>query len=125
GRWGWRGSPPPPPDPADGRIERDTRGNPTGMLQEGAVALVGRLVPALRRGDLDAALLRAQRLLHSLGITAWQDALVGVAMGMADNYEVYRDAAASGALTARVRGALWWDRERGPEQIEDLLLRRE
>lgn len=113
------------PDPADGRIERDARGNPTGMLQEGAVALVGRLVPELRRGDLDAALLRAQRLLHSLGITAWQDALVGAAMGMADNYEVYRAAAASGALTARVRGALWWDRERGPEQIEELLRRRE
>lgn len=112
-------------DPADGRIERDERGKPTGMLQEGAIALVGRLVPELRRHDLDAALLRAQRLLHSLGITAWQDALVGTAMGMADNYEVYRDAAASGALTARVRGALWWDRERGPEQIEGLLHRRE
>jgi predicted amidohydrolase YtcJ len=112
------------PDPADGRIERDARGNPTGMLQEGAVALVGRLVPEVRRGDLDAALLRAQRMLHSLGVTAWQDALVGAAMGMADNYEVYRDAAASGALTARVRGALWWDRERGPEQIEELLRRR-
>ena len=113
------------PDPADGRIERDARGNPSGMLQEGAVALVGRLVPAVRRGDLDAALLRAQRMLHSLGVTAWQDALVGTAMGMADNYEVYRDAAESGALTARVRGALWWNRERGPEQIEELLWRRE
>lgn len=113
------------PDPADGRIERDARGNPTGMLQEGAIALVGRLVPELRREDLDAALLRAQRLLHSLGITAWQDALVGSAMGMADNYDIYRAAAASGALTARVRGALWWDRERGPEQLEELLWRRE
>lgn len=113
------------PDPADGRIERDARGNPTGMLQEGAIALVGRLVPELRRDDLDVALLRAQRLLHSLGVTAWQDALVGSAMGMADNYEVYRDAAASGTLTARVRGALWWDRERGAEQIEELLRRRE
>jgi hypothetical protein len=27
-------------------------------------------------------------------------------------------------LTARVRGALWWDRDRGAEQIEDLLQRR-
>lgn len=113
------------PDPADGRIERDERGNPTGMLQEGAVGLVARLVPQVSQVELHAALQRAQRLLHSLGITAWQDALVGAALGMADNYEVYRDAAAAGTLTARVRGALWWDRERGAEQIEELLWRRE
>jgi predicted amidohydrolase YtcJ len=112
------------PDPADGRIERDARGEPTGMLQEGAVGLVARLLPELRRADLDAALLRAQRLLHSLGITAWQDALVGRAQGMADNYAVYRDAAAAGTLTARVRGALWWDRGRGREQIAELEARR-
>jgi predicted amidohydrolase YtcJ len=34
------------PDPPDGRIERDGNGDPIGMLQEGATALVGR-VPAL------------------------------------------------------------------------------
>jgi len=28
------------PDPADGRIERDEHGVPTGMLQEGAINLV-------------------------------------------------------------------------------------
>ena len=113
------------PDPADGRIERDALGNPTGMLQEGAVNLVAALRPPSTQADLDAALTRAQRKLHSLGITAWQDALVGAALGMPDNYETYRRAAASGTLTARVRGALWWDRDRGAEQIEELLERRE
>lgn len=34
------------PDPADGRIERDASGEPTGLLQEGAMDLVGRLTPA-------------------------------------------------------------------------------
>jgi predicted amidohydrolase YtcJ len=30
----------------------------------------------------------------------------------------------AGTLTARVRGALWWERDRGLEQVEDLLARR-
>jgi predicted amidohydrolase YtcJ len=33
------------PDPVDGRIERDASGQPTGMLHEGAMALVQRHVP--------------------------------------------------------------------------------
>jgi len=47
------------------------------MLQEGAAHLVSRLLPKLTGADRLAGLLRAQRLLHSLGITAWQDALLG------------------------------------------------
>src|SRR5262249_35960039 len=33
------------PDPADGRIERDAHGEPSGTLQEGAMGLVERVVP--------------------------------------------------------------------------------
>ncbi|GAA5024667.1 amidohydrolase [Kitasatospora paranensis] len=113
------------PDPVDGRIERDADGHPTGMLQEGAVLLVARHIPEPSQADLDTALLRAQQYLHSLGITGWQDAIVGTGMGLADNLPVYVRAARSGALTARVRGALWWDRERGLEQLDELLIRRE
>ena len=36
-------------DPADGRIERDPDGSPTGTLHEGAMDLVERLVPVFRR----------------------------------------------------------------------------
>lgn len=112
------------PDPADGRIERDESGEPTGMLQEGAASLVSRLIPAPDREILTAALLRAQALLHSYGITAWQDALVGGALG-ADGFDIYLDAAATGRLTARVQGALWWDRDVGAEQIDALRARRQ
>jgi predicted amidohydrolase YtcJ len=42
-----------------------------------------------------------------------------------DNYDAYLRAAESGRLTARVRGALWWERDRGAEQIERLVARRE
>ncbi|MFE7601248.1 amidohydrolase [Streptomyces sp. NPDC057494] len=113
------------PDPADGRIEREADGSPSGMLQEGAIGLVARLVPPTTAADRLAGLLRAQKLLHSLGITAWQDALLGSFGGMADPSEAYLEAAGDGSLTARVTGALWWDRERGAEQIPELVARRE
>ncbi|MFG3527548.1 amidohydrolase [Streptomyces sp. NPDC047917] len=113
------------PDPADGRIEREADGFPSGMLQEGATALVSRLVPASTPADRLAGLLRAQKLLHSLGITGWQDALLGSFNGMADPSGAYLAAARDGSLTARVSGALWWDRERGAEQIPELVSRRE
>ncbi|MFB7507138.1 amidohydrolase [Streptomyces broussonetiae] len=112
------------PDPADGRIERDASGEPTGTLQEGAMQLVGRLTPPATAADRLAALLHAQRHLHALGITAWQDALVGDFLGMDDPAEAYRTAAREGTLTARVVGALWWDRARGAEQIPELVEKR-
>ncbi|MDH6605616.1 putative amidohydrolase YtcJ [Streptomyces sp. SAI-208] len=113
------------PDPADGRIERDADGNPTGMLQEGAAHLVGRLVPDPTPEEQLTALLRAQAVLHSYGVTAWQDAIVGAYTNMTDPAPSYLAALDRGLLTARVVGALWWDRERGAEQIPELIARRE
>ncbi|WP_405468546.1 amidohydrolase [Streptomyces canus] len=113
------------PDPVDGRIERDADGNPTGMLQEGAVHLVGRLVPDPTPQEQLAALLRAQAVLHSYGVTAWQDAIVGAYANMTDPAPSYHAALDQGLLTARVVGALWWDRARGAEQIPELAARRE
>lgn len=112
------------PDPADGRIERDERGEPTGLLQEGAMDLVARHTPRSTPADRLAALLRAQRLLHAHGITAWQDAIIGEYGSMDDVSDAYLTAARDGTLTARVTGALWWDRDRGSEQIPGLLARR-
>lgn len=113
------------PDPADGRVERDARGEPTGLLQEGAMDLVARHTPRSTAADRLDALLRAQRLLHAYGITAWQDAIVGAYGAMDDASDAYLTADRDGSLTARVAGALWWDRERGTEQIPQLVARRE
>ncbi|MEU3504186.1 amidohydrolase [Streptomyces hundungensis] len=112
------------PDPADGRIERDTGGEPNGLLQEGAMDLVGRLTPRSTPAERLAALLRAQAHLHAYGITAWQDAIIGGFGSMDDPADAYVAAARDGSLTARVVGALWWDRERGAEQIPELVERR-
>ncbi|MDQ6793898.1 MAG: amidohydrolase [Chloroflexota bacterium] len=106
-------------DPSDGRIERDADGDPTGMLQEGAVDLVERHAPPATPEELEEALRRAQAQLHSLGITAWQDAIVHD-----EEFAAYAALAGRGELTARVVGALWWDRARGEEQIEELIERR-
>jgi predicted amidohydrolase YtcJ len=113
------------PDPVDGRIERDADGGPQGTLHEGAANLVGDLVPGLTFEERLSGLLRAQQHLHARGITAWQDAIVGDYLGSPDPLPVYLAAAASGQLTARVEGALWWDRSRGGEQLPDILGRRE
>ncbi|MGO8959131.1 MAG: amidohydrolase [Streptosporangiaceae bacterium] len=113
------------PDPADGRIEREPDGGPQGTLHEGAANLIGRLLPELSVEERLTGLLLAQRHMHARGITAWQDAIVGDYLGSPDPLPVYLAAAASGQLTARVEGALWWDRERGGEQLPDILARRE
>lgn len=113
------------PDPADGRIERDTDGVPTGTLHEGAMTLVNRHLPETSVETLTEALLLGQRYLHSFGVTAWQDAIVGSYGDAGDPGPAYLAAAASGRLTARVVGALWWDRTAGLEQIPSLVERRE
>ena len=112
-------------DPPDGRIEREPGGGPQGSLHEGAATLVAALVPPVSAADRLAGLLLAQAHLHARGVTAWQDAIVGDYLGSADPLPVYLAAARSGQLTARVEGALWWDRHRGGDQLADLLGRRE
>ncbi len=112
------------PDPLDGRIERDSGGRPSGTLHEGATALVSRHLPRTTGADYRAALLAGQKYLHSLGVTSWQDAIVGSYSGMDDPGSTYVEAARSGELRSHVVGALWWDRRQGVEQVEDLVGRR-
>lgn len=111
-------------DPSNGVIERDADGEPTGVLVEDAAALVSSLLPRTGSDDLRQSMLTAQAYLHSLGITAWQDAIVGDYLGMPDPFDTYRTLEAEGLLTGRVRGALWWEIHRGLEQLPELLERR-
>jgi predicted amidohydrolase YtcJ len=113
------------PDPADGRIERDDRGSPSGTLHEGAMNLVRRIVPRATLDEQLEGLLIGQRYLHSLGVTGWQDAIVGEYSTLQDAFDAYVTAAGRGLLTARVRGALWFERGKGLEQLPFLLDRRE
>lgn len=112
------------PDPTDGYFERDADGRPTGTVHEGAMGLVTRHLPPTSTDDYYRALLAGQAYLHSVGVTGWQDAILGNYSGMDDPSSTYLRAAESGDLTATVVGALWWERERGEEQIADLVARR-
>ncbi len=109
------------PDPPDGRIERAVDGTPQGTLHEGAMTLVKRIVPPNDPAELERGLLNAQAYLHSLGITAWQEAIVGDYPTMPNVTDAYPALVARDALTGRVVGALWWDRGRGLEQVDDLV----
>lgn len=108
------------PDPPDGRIERLSDGSPQGTLHEGAIRLVERHAPEDTIDDLTAGLARGQHELLSYGITGWQDAIV-----TEDIQSAYIRLADEGRLKGRVVGALWWDRNRGLEQVDELVARRE
>ena len=103
-------------DPKDGRIERDESGEPSGTLQEGAMGLVERLVPETSFEEWQQAIKLAQAHLHSLGITAIQDAAV-----VPETLDAYRALAERDELTARVEGNLLWTRDKGDEQVADLV----
>ncbi len=81
--------------------------------------LADAVVPETGPADWERALLAGQEYLLALGITGWQDADVQPAQEAA-----YLAVAGRGELIASVVGALWWDRHRGHEQIEDLIGRR-
>ena len=123
--WNWPGSPGTPRTRPTGGSSATRAASRPGCCRRARSASSSRCCPATSAAEFDAALDRAQALLHSLGITGWQDAMVGTGLGGPDNFDVYLRAAESGRLTARVRGALWWERDRGAEQIERLVERRQ
>jgi predicted amidohydrolase YtcJ len=57
-------------DPPGGRIDKDKRGEPTGILRETAMQLVLKLVPHPGEAELDDAMARVLAHLAGLGLTA-------------------------------------------------------
>jgi len=109
------------PDPPDGIVDRDSEtGEPIGSLQEGAMSLVERHLPSTTKDTRLAGLRYSMAMLHGFGITSIQDAIV-----RREDLQAYAALAELGELKLRVVASLWWDRDRGLEQIEDLLRLRE
>ncbi len=114
------------PDPADGRIEREADGFPAGTFHEGAMGLFDAVRPETGDELLYRGLLRAQEELLALGVTGWQDAMVGGGAGaVADPLGAYLRALDEGALKVHVVGAQWWARGGGLEQVEAMVRRRD
>ncbi|HEY6942367.1 amidohydrolase [Dokdonella sp.] len=84
-------------DPDGGRIERDADGNPSGVLVDGAIALVARKVPPPTEAEADAMLDSALADMARVGLTGVGDAGID-----ADVYRLYRRHADAHTLTARI-----------------------
>lgn len=85
------------PDPAGGKIVRDGRGQPTGVLIDNATALVERVTPGPTDEVRERSLRQALALVSSLGLTGAHE------MGIDDETAaVYRKLAAAGALPLRI-----------------------
>lgn len=84
-------------DPDGGRIERDSQGNPTGVLVDKAMELVVKVLPAKSEADRAANLSAALAHMAKLGLTGAHDAGVEAA-----DIEVYKKFADDGRLTARI-----------------------
>ena len=108
-------------DPADGRIEREADGFPAGTFHEGASDYFADIRPAVTPDLAYAGLLRAQEELIALGITGWQDALIGRFPGMDSGLSAYRRALEDGTLKVHVVGAQWWERSEGVEQLQEMI----
>jgi hypothetical protein len=90
------------PNPRGGVIVKDPKtGEPTGVLKEAAMALVGSHVPASTRTERAAALRSAIGEAQRDGITSVQNA-----SGNAEDFELYMEARRDGDLGVRVYSAL-------------------
>ena len=100
-------------DPAAGRIERDARGEPTGLLRESATDLVGKVLPPTTPEEYDAGLLRALAHMNRMGIVSFQEASAREPMVAA-----YRSVARQGKLTARAHLSLYADPAQDETQVD-------
>jgi len=84
-------------DPVGGKIERDAKGNPTGLLIDAAMELVGSKVPAPSAQVMAQALAKAQGILLATGITATADMGTSVA-----DWTAMNEAGRTGKLSVRI-----------------------
>jgi predicted amidohydrolase YtcJ len=92
------------PEPANGRIERDASGRPTGVLQEAAMDLVRRVIPPPTTEALAADLLASVQEMQRHGITAFEEAAARPHV-----VEAYAALAATNRLDMRVRICQYFD----------------
>ncbi len=61
------------PNPQNGQVQRDAKGNATGVLLETAMELVGDMIPAATVDDVAHAIEKAQSILWKMGLTGVHD----------------------------------------------------
>ena len=83
-------------DPSGGRFIRDSANNPTGVLVDNAQGVVGRVIPAASRAELQEQTLAAVTEATRWGLTGIHDAGVG-----AEGIAVYEELARAGRYNLR------------------------
>lgn len=91
------------PNPDGGVIERDAKGEPTGVLRESARGLVQRVTPPPSPEQNREALKWAMGEMLSYGITSYIDAGIGE-----EGLQAYAALADKGELKQRVQGCIAW-----------------
>lgn len=92
------------PDPLNGVIKRDPQtGEPSGLLQESAMALIRRLMPHPTKEQMKQSLLWLQEWLNREGITTVHEAELDVEADQV--YQAYQELAEEGRLTVRYRAS--------------------
>jgi predicted amidohydrolase YtcJ len=94
------------PDPPGGAIDRDARGEPTGLLIESAAFLANSKLPEQGTDVLAEALLLADAEYLANGVTSVHDTGIGL-IGGAGELDAYRRLVREGRLRTRVRGYLF------------------
>ncbi len=87
-------------DPPSGRIDRDANGEPNGILEDAAGALVESKIPAPTAADTREAMEAALKSLAAAGVTS-----VGHQIATRDALDAYRALRRQGKLTLRVNAA--------------------
>ena len=107
------------PNPEGGIIERDSGGEPTGILREAAIMLVRMHVPPHSYEQLRKALGWSLQQMLSHGITSFTEASTGFVAGMTREVKLYADMADAGTVKQRVRLCLNW--EPGNAELEAVI----
>jgi predicted amidohydrolase YtcJ len=95
------------PDPAQGVIEREAGGVPTGLLKESASGLVSRLIPPPSAADIARSVDDETRKAAVFGLTTLQEASRRAPTGVV--FDVLTAAAAADTLRVRFRVSLPFD----------------
>jgi len=108
-------------NPASGIIERyPDSSEPIGLfLEDPAISMIFAAKPDYKEDDRYEALMEVQIYLNGLGITSLVDAWVELEDGgVYGTISTYQKAAAEGRLNMRVNAALYWQANKGMEQLQ-------
>ena len=91
-------------DPADGKIDRDTDGNPNGILENAAASLITNIVPPPTEEKVRKAAETVFANLSQYGVTS-----ISTAQLDATRLKAFRAMEKDGALTLRIKGHWDWN----------------